>query len=63
MGLMHLWVQVFARYNLWLHVLRLELGSCKNYVPRLACVQVISLHFGLYYLVFIPDMKPFATKI
>lgn len=28
LGLMHLSVQIFARYDLWLHVLGAELESC-----------------------------------
>lgn len=28
LGLMHLWVQISARYDLWLHVLGAELESC-----------------------------------
>lgn len=30
LSLMHLSVQVFARHHLWLHVLGVEVDSCRN---------------------------------
>lgn len=30
LSLMHLWVQVFARYHVWLHVLGVEVDSYRN---------------------------------
>lgn len=55
LSLMHLWVQVFARHHLWLHVLGVGIDSCKTF----AYTQT-GMHAG-YFSAFWPALSSFHS--